>query len=478
MRLKIDAGSSLNGLTKTMRKVLFAFIVLSFAAFRGMAQPPSHTDSLLQQLKTATEDTNKVNLLITLSLDNVYNNPAKGLDYSLSALTLSQKLNFSIGEVRSLLAMGEALSISGNFTRAIEIKLKGLKLAEKTGNPVLIGDAYINLASFYYYQGDYVQSIIYTKKSFPYPSNYHQKEKLQNGFLGEAFFKLNQLDSALYYTQIAYQLDITTKGRHWSVPYYILGGIHSKQNHPELALNYYRLGLSLMPAKKDVIDGYLGIANVFAQGNNKDSALYYAKKTIVEGRQFSFLPEVLEATALAKNIYKKENGNDSAFFYQELMIEVQDSLFSQEKQKQIQNLTFDEKIRQQELELEKNKQAEERKQNIQYVVIALGLVSLVILFFLFSHSIVAHERLIKFLGILSLLILFEFINLLLHPWLAGITHHSAFLMLLFMVCIAALLIPLHHRLEKWITHRMVEKNKKIKLAAAKKTITKLEGEKN
>jgi hypothetical protein len=47
-------------------------------------------------------------------------------------------------------------------------------------------------------------------------------------------------------------------------------------------------------------------------------------------------------------------------------------------------------------------------------------------------------------------------------------------MLIVLVAIAALLIPLHHKMEKWITEKMVEKNKKIRLAAAKKTIEKLE----
>ncbi len=50
------------------------------------------------------------------------------------------------------------------------------------------------------------------------------------------------------------------------------------------------------------------------------------------------------------------------------------------------------------------------------------------------------------------------------------------LMLAAMVGVAALLIPLHHKLEHWITHKMVEKNKKIRLAAARKTIADLEGE--
>jgi hypothetical protein len=48
-------------------------------------------------------------------------------------------------------------------------------------------------------------------------------------------------------------------------------------------------------------------------------------------------------------------------------------------------------------------------------------------------------------------------------------------MLLIMVAVAAVLVPLHHRLEHWITHKLVEKNVRIRLAAAKRTIQQLEG---
>ena len=72
-----------------------------------------------------------------------------------------------------------------------------------------------------------------------------------------------------------------------------------------------------------------------------------------------------------------------------------------------------------------------------------------------------------------MLLVFEFLNLLLHPFLERITHHSPVLMLLVLVCIAALLVPLHHRLEKLATTKLVEKNKEIRLANAKKTIEKL-----
>jgi hypothetical protein len=45
-----------------------------------------------------------------------------------------------------------------------------------------------------------------------------------------------------------------------------------------------------------------------------------------------------------------------------------------------------------------------------------------------------------------------------------------------LVAIAALIVPLHHRLEHWTTKILVEKNKAIRLAKAKKTIQELEGD--
>ena len=43
-------------------------------------------------------------------------------------------------------------------------------------------------------------------------------------------------------------------------------------------------------------------------------------------------------------------------------------------------------------------------------------------------------------------------------------------MLLALVGLAALLIPLHHKLEHWAVHKLIEKNKQSRLEAAKKTL--------
>jgi len=47
-----------------------------------------------------------------------------------------------------------------------------------------------------------------------------------------------------------------------------------------------------------------------------------------------------------------------------------------------------------------------------------------------------------------------------------------------LVAVASLLIPLHHRIEKWVKEKMTEKNKAIRLANAKRTIEILENDSN
>ena len=102
-----------------------------------------------------------------------------------------------------------------------------------------------------------------------------------------------------------------------------------------------------------------------------------------------------------------------------------------------------------------------------------GIVVFILAFLIFSRSYVANPKMILFMCVVALLIVFEFLNLLLHPVIGSITQHSPVFMLVALVCIAALMIPLHHRLEKWATKLLVEKNTTDGLAKAKRTIDEL-----
>ena len=201
-----------------------------------------------------------------------------------------------------------------------------------------------------------------------------------------------------------------------------------------------------------------------------DSSNYYARQALLLSVPLDIKDQSMRSYEYLYKSFEQTNQQDSLNKYFRLTMLTKDSLLSLEKVKSIQALTFQEQLRQQEAEAEKIKAAEERKENIQYALIALTIISFVIIFLVLSRRYITNTKLIQFLSIVALLVVFEFLNLLLHPFLENITHHSPVLMLLSLVCIAALLVPLHHKLEHWATHKLVEKNKAMRLAAAKKTI--------
>jgi hypothetical protein len=137
---------------------------------------------------------------------------------------------------------------------------------------------------------------------------------------------------------------------------------------------------------------------------------------------------------------------------------------------------MDERDRQRENAEREIRQEEARKKEIEFLISGIAVITIFVIFLILSRSIIVNSRTIIYFGIIALLLSFEFINLLIHPFLERVTNHSPALMLLSLVVIAAILVPLHHKLVSWVTHQVVEKNRRIRLSAAKKTIASLEHE--
>jgi hypothetical protein len=223
----------------------------------------------------------------------------------------------------------------------------------------------------------------------------------------------------------------------------------------------------------DLMNAYIPMGDYFDKINQPDSALFYWKKPFELGPKEVFATKFSSSKKIYDYYYKKGN-NDSAAKYMNFYIMANDSINSTNKVAQLQVAKFEDEQRQKEQEKVKEEENENRHHNIQLAITAIGILTAVILFLLLSRSVLVSHKVVAFLSVLVLLVVFEFINLLIHPWLEKITHHSPILMLLCLVAIAALIIPLHHKLEHWTTKKLVEKNKAIRLANAKKTIEELE----
>ena len=446
-------------------------ILLWHLAFLGAAQQ-QEMDSLRKVLQTTKNDTARILALVRLAY---YTTSTESFHLDKEALELSRRIGYKRGESAALAQYCNDFLSSGNYVKAMDYALQGLKLNEESNNTKGIASNYFFIARVYVAQADYKKALTYLYRSLDmHPNKTDPNLRIMYMFMGDAYEKLNRLDSALFYYQRSYeQFNAFPNKEQFSALLSRLGDVHSRLGNKELALAFYRMGLErILPGIGDVEFGsnYYGIAQLFAT-RNRDSAIYYANRALTLA---SSNPDMtIKAGLLLSRLYEAVDPQKALHFYK-LANVTRDSIYETGKLLQIQNLSFNEAERQKERTLAEEKATEERKTYLQLASIALAIVLLVTSFLLFSHTILANEKLIRFLGILSLLIVFEFINLLIHPFIAHITHHSPSLMLCIMVAVAALLIPVHHQLEHWVKGRLVEKNNRLRLAAARKTVEQLE----
>ncbi len=453
--------------------LLFLFSLCSIKLF---AQAPQ-IDSLNKLLDSAKEDTTKVNALVKLSFYD--QNFQHGLNLAEEALQLARKIKYEKGEANALHQLGNQFEAISNFPRALYYFLEAFKIRQNINDINGVASSNESIGFVYMQQGDYEKALMYYHKANAMYNNAFYRLAVLHGELGFLFRSVSKQDSALKYYQSSYeyfnkgddkyQLDLTLIG---------LGDLQLNMGSKELALGYYREAVKNGITYTDTLGlsySYLQMAYYYDAEQQRDSSILYAGKSLLFAQK-TVLENVIKSGKLLSNLYMNKDDNQ-ALRYLQIAQRANDSLYSRERTTEIQNMTFNETQRENELAERGRKEAQVRDQNIQYALIAFGIITFIILFLIFSRSIVANEKLISFFGVLGLLVVFEFINLFLHPWLASFTHESPVFMLLALVLIASLLIPLHHRLEIWIKEKMIEKNKKIRLAAAKKTIQLLSDEK-
>jgi tetratricopeptide (TPR) repeat protein len=459
-----------------MKKTIYLFCFC--LSLHGVYAQTQNLDKLLQQISLEKNDSIRFYLAFS-GLTVSETNPVLDMKNAEIIFVHGQKTNDKVCQVLGLACLGYDYRAFGNTARSLEYNLRAKVVAENSKDDRLIFPSYNGLATNYLDLGDYSKAAAYNLASLEKAT--HVEVNILTIFanltMGEIYLALNKTDSALIYTQKAYELSMSTGIKDYLGGIYgQLGSIQVKLNNPTLALSYLNLSLAegyKIKSPKYINIPYTAIAEYYLNANQKDSAIVYSKKAIAAVQNSAFGTMVIKPAKLLTDIYRNINV-DSAFKYSEMHKTAKDSLFSIKAIQQTQLMTFEEESRQQELSVVKAKDEEQRKQNIQYAVIALVIITFIILFLILSRSFIANTKLIEFFGVIALLIVFEFLNLLLHPLLENITHHTPVFMLLALVCIASLLVPMHHKIEKWATRKLVEKNKQVRLAAAKKTIEELE----
>jgi tetratricopeptide (TPR) repeat protein len=433
-----------------------------------------------KQLKDAGSDSARGRILRSLYQRIVFTRPDSAVTLVLKHKAWFEQTHNQQGVALMLNMLSYTFLATGNYEQAVDLSLKALKIAEAIKDSFTItlslNSTGISMSS----NNDFKTAITYIKRSLDYAKAAKDEYAIarETNNIGDQYLKLRQPDSALPYlhpmldygsrNNIVLMLGIATGN---------FGEYYSLKKDTDMALLYYKQSDNYLLQAGDLLnctEAYNKIAGVYFSMQRYDSTLLYCRKAVAIGSQSNITKALMDGYEWLYKTYEQQKNNDSAFKYLKLSLIAKDSLFSEEKTSKIQSLNFSEQVRQQD-ELAKQQEEEHlHRQNIETAGIGAGIILFIILFLLYSSSIIASPRLISALGLIALMITFEFFYLLMDRFLSSLTHESTLWMLLAWVLLAALLTPVDEFLDKWVRFRLVEKNKKKKITAAHKTLEELE----
>lgn len=454
--------------------LLFLFFLLS-AGIPLFAQK-NIADSLSAKLAVEKTDTGRVKLMWQMgSAISIYN-PEEALAVAQKAVLLAKRIKDEEGLSRSLGVLANTFSNIGNYPRALEYNLEKLKLEEKRKNYRNLASVLMNIAVVYVLEEEYQKALSYYRKSDSVITSFQVNDlryyiKVN---LGDVYDKLGVPDSAYQYYKLS--LDFAKSA---GDPDFIgasmtgLGHYYRKKINNDSATFHYSHAIHYLTEANDdflLCEATLGFAKLFQQLQQYDSAAYYAGQSIKIAERGNFLSNQLDAAEFLKTLYKEQKNIDSAFHYYTKVQALNDSVNSKSRIRELQIISTNEQLRQIQLEEEKRNLAIERSQQLQLLFIALFIPGFFLLTLLLSRVRIPI-RVIKILGVLSLLILFEFLTLLLHPTVKELSHHKPVIEMLVFVAIAAFLIPAHHRLEHWLIKRLLQNREKLSPAQSLKLKT-------
>ena len=359
-------------------KIIFSIVICSLLlAFASQAQSFALRDSLLNQLKTLPNDTNRVVALIELGFEYRHTKPDQSYLLGQQAYELSRTLNYSSGEARALNTMAAAFKFLGDYAKSLKMYNQAKELNMKIRDTDRVAVILNNTADLYIQQGEWQKALatmrecyaIYQTVSKPVVSS--KSVYLSN--IAECYYNLNQLDSTIVYLNEALPLAKMQKESILATIYYLLGDVALAQNNKQQAHTFYQQSIEVAMHENrysDMYEGYYRISKLFQKTNQSDSTFYYAKLAL------SFAQKGINANGILKssqNLSTLYEGKDDAqaLNYFKIATTAKDSLYSQDKVKRLVSLTFEEKEKAEQIESAKRDYQNKIKLSILIGILAV-----------------------------------------------------------------------------------------------------------
>lgn len=381
-------------------------LVLVFAARISQGQRPN-IDSLRQELRSTDNDTSRLSQAFLLEDAFTEVNPDSALFYAELIRQLAIKLSLRLEEIYAMGKIGYALQNKGNYARSLQTYLSAIALAEDPASEKnVLGPRYpapdeitsrsmparIQRLDKLSHLHQYL-AILYSNTHNPEKALESAYKALELGnvtqnqrllcvihlIMGRLFLVLNKPDSALLAEQTALDEALRMNfPRYLGSIYLNTGRIHSYNGNAELAADFYRKALDASLDQnyfRGVVATNLLLSEYFIKAQKRDSAMLHINQALDMAMQMDGPDLLLRTYQALANYYQATPFTDSLVKYQGLIIRLNEDIFNIKQNQQFQNIGFDEQLRLQALEKEKE---ELRNRNRTFgLTIGLGALLLV-----------------------------------------------------------------------------------------------------
>ena len=372
-------------------------------------------------------------------------NQTKALELIFEAYKITEEENLEKETMQVLSGISFAYTSFNNYKEAVRYKLKELRQRESL-----------------------IHNPIYRLNNAKNLNNDSQRVSQVLGGLSFFHLKLNQIDSAFFYGKKA--LEYTNRihkkdPSNLAYAFNCLGFAYRMAGKPDSAMRLFRNSIeqSLLSKKKNnkitnLYKSYWEIAVIFRDAHQIDSSIHYAEKALSYCIQLKWDKDALEIQSLLAKNYSGIDNNKAVFYYQQSAV-LRDNLYNKEKTEQLQNITFNENERQNEIENQRKLAEEKRRKQINYAIIGLSIFLFLICFIALSRSIITSEKVNTLLAGLAVMMVFKFSNMLMDPYIEFKISDNPAILFFTAIVTASILSPIQKPIKKWLKVRMLAKAK-------------------
>ncbi|MEI6683735.1 MAG: hypothetical protein WCO44_13950 [Bacteroidota bacterium] len=238
-----------------------------------------------------------------------------------------------------------------------------------------------------------------------------------------------------------------------------------EQQKPDSALFFFRKAEQILASDPNMIlqsKFYLRFGQFLLRHGDKNHALAKFNLSYEMAEKASWFEYMVMTSGLLESLYAETNDYRKAYKFAVLNKVLADSIDRLSKQDQILVMEIDHETRQRERLAEREHQETLRRHYLQYTAITIGILSAFVLLIMLG-SLKVPEWIIRMLGFFSFIFLFEFIILLADHKIHEMTEGEPWKVLLIKIFLIAILLPLHHEIEKWVItyllhHKLLDLN--------------------